>query len=198
MGASRLLRPCWHPSPSSPLPLLPTPPPALPPTKPPAAASRPPQATCRLRTARVSSTALPPTPPPGCNLQDELFASFEQVLALADRRGEPYARIVLENSGVAEPHVGRRGGRAGEKGALRWAAAPGAAAAAAAAAPGPRSAWPAFAEAALRGLAPLPHSPTRLPTHTPSPPPHASPLPPATTHSPSATTLRRPRPRATP
>ena len=40
-----------------------------------------------------------------CSLQDELFASFEQVLALADRRegAEPYARIVLENSGVAEP-----------------------------------------------------------------------------------------------
>ncbi|GLI70159.1 hypothetical protein VaNZ11_014971 [Volvox africanus] len=38
-----------------------------------------------------------------CNIQDELFASFEQVLALADKRGEPYARIVLENSGVAEP-----------------------------------------------------------------------------------------------
>lgn len=39
-----------------------------------------------------------------CNLQDELFSSFEQVLALGDKRGEPYARIVLENSGVAEPH----------------------------------------------------------------------------------------------
>lgn len=38
-----------------------------------------------------------------CNLQDELFASFEQIMALADKRGEPYARIVLENSGVAEP-----------------------------------------------------------------------------------------------
>lgn len=38
-----------------------------------------------------------------CNLQDELFASFEQVLDLADRRGQPYARIILENSGVAEP-----------------------------------------------------------------------------------------------
>eukprot|EP00195_Chlamydomonas_chlamydogama_P007941 CAMPEP_0202896436 /NCGR_PEP_ID=MMETSP1392-20130828/5445_1 /ASSEMBLY_ACC=CAM_ASM_000868 /TAXON_ID=225041 /ORGANISM="Chlamydomonas chlamydogama, Strain SAG 11-48b" /LENGTH=565 /DNA_ID=CAMNT_0049581799 /DNA_START=114 /DNA_END=1811 /DNA_ORIENTATION=- len=38
-----------------------------------------------------------------CNLQDELFTSFEKILALADRRGEPYARIVLENSGVAEP-----------------------------------------------------------------------------------------------
>ncbi|PNW79230.1 hypothetical protein CHLRE_09g407016v5 [Chlamydomonas reinhardtii] len=38
-----------------------------------------------------------------CNIQDELFGSFEQVLALADKRGEPYARIVLENSGVAEP-----------------------------------------------------------------------------------------------
>ena len=50
------------------------------------------------------------TKPPGCNLQNELFASFEQVLALADRRGEPYARIVLENSGVAEPHVSCRQG----------------------------------------------------------------------------------------
>jgi hypothetical protein len=28
----------------------------------------------------------------GCNLQDELFASFEQIMALADKRGEPYAR----------------------------------------------------------------------------------------------------------
>ena len=27
-----------------------------------------------------------------CNLQDELFASFEQILDLADRRGAPYAR----------------------------------------------------------------------------------------------------------
>lgn len=43
--------------------------------------------------------------PAGCNLQDELFASFENVLAMADRRGEPYARIVLENSGIAEPQV---------------------------------------------------------------------------------------------
>ncbi|KAF8057105.1 yciC [Scenedesmus sp. PABB004] len=40
-----------------------------------------------------------------CNLQDELFASFEQIIALADKRGEPYARIVLENSGVAEPQA---------------------------------------------------------------------------------------------
>uniref|UniRef100_A0A7S3R780 CobW C-terminal domain-containing protein n=1 Tax=Dunaliella tertiolecta TaxID=3047 RepID=A0A7S3R780_DUNTE len=38
-----------------------------------------------------------------CTLQDELFASLEQIIALADKRGEPYARIVLENSGVAEP-----------------------------------------------------------------------------------------------
>lgn len=38
-----------------------------------------------------------------CTLQDELFASFEQILALGDKRGEQYARIVLENSGVAEP-----------------------------------------------------------------------------------------------
>lgn len=28
----------------------------------------------------------------GCNLQDELFASFEQIVALADKRGDPYAR----------------------------------------------------------------------------------------------------------
>mmetsp|Transcript_2194 Transcript_2194/g.3610 ORF Transcript_2194/g.3610 Transcript_2194/m.3610 type:complete len:598 (+) Transcript_2194:105-1898(+) len=38
-----------------------------------------------------------------CNLQDELFASFEQILTMGDKNGEPYARIVLENSGVAEP-----------------------------------------------------------------------------------------------
>ncbi|GBF95172.1 hypothetical protein Rsub_07885 [Raphidocelis subcapitata] len=42
-----------------------------------------------------------------CNLQDELFASFERVLALGDKRGQPYARIVLENSGVAEPQSSR-------------------------------------------------------------------------------------------
>ncbi|GAX79064.1 hypothetical protein CEUSTIGMA_g6504.t1 [Chlamydomonas eustigma] len=38
-----------------------------------------------------------------CSLQDELFASFEKVLAMGDKRGEPYSRIILENSGVAEP-----------------------------------------------------------------------------------------------
>jgi len=38
-----------------------------------------------------------------CSIQDELFASFEQVLAMADKNGTPYTRIVLENSGVAEP-----------------------------------------------------------------------------------------------
>lgn len=31
----------------------------------------------------------------GCSIQDELFASFEQVLAMADKRGTPYARCVL-------------------------------------------------------------------------------------------------------
>jgi hypothetical protein len=66
---------------------------------------------------RRLSRAPEPSPPPkknkGCNLQDELFASFEQVLALADKRGEPYARIVLENSGVAEPHVSRDTGGGG-------------------------------------------------------------------------------------
>lgn len=35
---------------------------------------------------------VPPCMCAGCNMQDELFASFEQVLALADKRGEPYAR----------------------------------------------------------------------------------------------------------
>jgi G3E family GTPase len=39
----------------------------------------------------------------GCSIQDELFGSFEQLLALADARGGTYDRIVLENSGVAEP-----------------------------------------------------------------------------------------------
>jgi len=58
-------------------------------------------------TSRIPNPTTRPNPIalPGCNLQDELFASFEQVLALGDKRGEPYARIVLENSGVAEPHV---------------------------------------------------------------------------------------------
>jgi len=39
----------------------------------------------------------------GCSIQDELFGSFEQLLSLADARGGTYDRIVLENSGVAEP-----------------------------------------------------------------------------------------------
>jgi hypothetical protein len=39
----------------------------------------------------------------GCTIQDELFVSFEQVLAIADKNGVQYDRIVLENSGVAEP-----------------------------------------------------------------------------------------------
>jgi hypothetical protein len=39
----------------------------------------------------------------GCTIQDELFASFEQVLGLGDKNGVQYDRIVLENSGVAEP-----------------------------------------------------------------------------------------------
>lgn len=36
-------------------------------------------------------------------MQDELFLSFEQILAVSDRSGKPFDRIVLENSGVAEP-----------------------------------------------------------------------------------------------
>lgn len=38
-----------------------------------------------------------------CNLQEELFASIKTIVDNADQRGEPFARIVLENSGVAEP-----------------------------------------------------------------------------------------------
>jgi hypothetical protein len=83
-----------------------------------------------LRPRPLLSPPPPAAPPPGCNLQDELFASFEQVLALADKRGEPYARIVLENSGVAEPHVRRGGPRRGRhprgrRGAQGQLAAPG-------------------------------------------------------------------------
>lgn len=40
-----------------------------------------------------------------CSIQDELFASFEQLLTLSDKRGVPFDRLVLENSGVAEPHA---------------------------------------------------------------------------------------------
>ena len=40
---------------------------------------------------------------PGCSVQEELFMSFEQVLAVSDRNRTPFDRIVLENSGVAEP-----------------------------------------------------------------------------------------------
>ncbi|CAL8471986.1 g11528 [Coccomyxa elongata] len=38
-----------------------------------------------------------------CSIQDELFGSFEQLLALSDKKGTSYDRFVLENSGVAEP-----------------------------------------------------------------------------------------------
>lgn len=38
-----------------------------------------------------------------CSLQDELFSSFQQLLDLADKNGSKYDRLVLENSGVAEP-----------------------------------------------------------------------------------------------
>lgn len=33
-----------------------------------------------------------PLPPAGCNIQDELFASFENLIALADKRGSSYDR----------------------------------------------------------------------------------------------------------
>lgn len=39
----------------------------------------------------------------GCSVQEELFVSFEQILAVSDRNKTPFDRIVLENSGVAEP-----------------------------------------------------------------------------------------------
>ncbi|KAL4424848.1 hypothetical protein ABPG77_011098 [Micractinium sp. CCAP 211/92] len=38
-----------------------------------------------------------------CSIADELFGSFENLLTLSDKRGIPYDRIILENSGVAEP-----------------------------------------------------------------------------------------------
>eukprot|EP00951_Prasinocladus_malaysianus_P002449 scaffold17311_cov47-Prasinocladus_malaysianus.AAC.1 len=38
-----------------------------------------------------------------CNVQDELFASFDQLLKLMDSRGTKFDRFILENSGVAEP-----------------------------------------------------------------------------------------------
>jgi len=38
-----------------------------------------------------------------CSVQDELFASFEQLIKLMDSKGTPFDRFILENSGVAEP-----------------------------------------------------------------------------------------------
>lgn len=38
-----------------------------------------------------------------CSIVDELFDSFANLLQIADRRGIKYDRIILENSGVAEP-----------------------------------------------------------------------------------------------
>lgn len=38
-----------------------------------------------------------------CSIADELFDSFENLLKVAEKRGIKYDRIVLENSGVAEP-----------------------------------------------------------------------------------------------
>lgn len=38
-----------------------------------------------------------------CSIADELFDSFENLLKIAKKRGITYDRIVLENSGVAEP-----------------------------------------------------------------------------------------------
>jgi G3E family GTPase len=38
-----------------------------------------------------------------CSIADELFDSFENLLRIAEKRGITYDRIVLENSGVAEP-----------------------------------------------------------------------------------------------
>uniref|UniRef100_A0A1D2AFQ4 CobW C-terminal domain-containing protein n=2 Tax=Auxenochlorella protothecoides TaxID=3075 RepID=A0A1D2AFQ4_AUXPR len=38
-----------------------------------------------------------------CSIADELMASFANLLELSDKRGTSYDRIILENSGVAEP-----------------------------------------------------------------------------------------------
>jgi len=38
-----------------------------------------------------------------CSIVDELFDSFANLVQIADRRGIKYDRIILENSGVAEP-----------------------------------------------------------------------------------------------
>ncbi|GMH35463.1 hypothetical protein BSKO_03331 [Bryopsis sp. KO-2023] len=38
-----------------------------------------------------------------CSAADELFPAFAQILEMGEKRGEPFDRIVLENSGVAEP-----------------------------------------------------------------------------------------------
>ncbi|KAL4855709.1 COBW domain-containing protein [Chlorella vulgaris] len=38
-----------------------------------------------------------------CSIADELFDSFANLIQLSDKRGVPYDRIILENSGVAEP-----------------------------------------------------------------------------------------------
>lgn len=47
---------------------------------------------CTLSRGLERRVAAPGALHAGCNLQDELFASFEQVLTMADKRGEPYAR----------------------------------------------------------------------------------------------------------
>lgn len=39
----------------------------------------------------------------GCSLQDELFASFEQLLALADEKGTTYDRSEPSSSAVPAP-----------------------------------------------------------------------------------------------
>ena len=35
---------------------------------------------------------MPPTTAAGCSISDELFGSFDNLLALADKRGVPYDR----------------------------------------------------------------------------------------------------------
>jgi hypothetical protein len=70
----------------------------------------------------------------GCNLQDELFASFEQILALAEKNGQPYTRCGWQAccsccSSQAHPGSGTQGwaapacwgcGRRPCSGACRW------------------------------------------------------------------------------
>lgn len=61
------------------------------------------QPTTNTYSHRIQPTQTIPFHIAGCSIADELFDSFENLLKVAERRGITYDRIVLENSGVAEP-----------------------------------------------------------------------------------------------